>query len=69
MSERNIQEDVREVVKQKYGEAAKRAASGGTAGCGGGGELRGCDPITKDLYSDADKGGVSGPRARRMVWI
>lgn len=54
MSEPNI----REVVKQKYGEAAKRAASGGTACCGGGAELSGCDPITKDLYSDAEKGAL-----------
>ena len=50
MSEPNIQE----AVKQKYGEAAKRAASGGTASCGGA-ELSCCDPITKDLYNDAEK--------------
>jgi arsenite methyltransferase len=54
MSESNIQE----AVKQKYGEAAKRAASGGTACCGGGSQLSGCDPITKDLYSDAEKGAL-----------
>ncbi len=51
MSEPNIQE----AVKQKYGEAAKRAASGWTASCGGGAELSCCDPITKDLYNDAEK--------------
>jgi ubiquinone/menaquinone biosynthesis C-methylase UbiE len=51
MSEPNIQE----AVKQKYGEAAKRAASGGTASCGGGAEFSCCDPITKDLYNDAEK--------------
>ena len=51
MSDANIHE----VVQQKYGAAAKRAASGGTACCGGGGELGGCDPITQDLYSDAEK--------------
>ncbi len=54
MSDTNIQE----VVKQKYGEAAKRAASGGTACCGGGAELSGCDPITKDLYDEVDKAAV-----------
>jgi len=54
MSEPNIQE----AAKQKYGEAAKRAASGGTACCGGGASLSGCDPITKDLYSDAEKGAL-----------
>jgi len=51
MSDTNIQE----VVKQKYGEAAKRAASGGTACCGGGAELSGCDSITKNLYDDTEK--------------
>jgi arsenite methyltransferase len=51
MSEPNIQE----AVKQKYGEAAKRAAGGGSACCGGGAELSGCDPITKNLYDDAEK--------------
>jgi arsenite methyltransferase len=51
MNEPNIQE----AVKQKYGEAAKRAASGGVACCGGGAELSGCDPITKNLYDDAEK--------------
>jgi arsenite methyltransferase len=54
MSEPNIQE----AVKQKYGEAAKRAASGGNACCGGGAQRSGCDPITKDLYSDAEKGAL-----------
>jgi arsenite methyltransferase len=52
MSEPNIQE----AVQQKYSEAAKRAASGGTACCGGGAGFSGCDPITKDLYSDVEKG-------------
>jgi len=49
MSEENIQD----VVKQKYGEAAKQAAAGGVASCGGGGELSCCDPITRDLYDSA----------------
>jgi len=51
MNEPNIQE----AVKQKYGEAAKRTAGGGTACCGGGASIDGCDPITKDLYSEAEK--------------
>src|SRR6266571_548973 len=54
MGDTNIQE----AVKQKYGEAAKRAASGGTACCGGGAEISGCDPITKDLYDEVDKAAV-----------
>jgi arsenite methyltransferase len=51
MSESNIQE----AVKQKYGEAAKQVAAGATACCGGGAELSGCDPITRNLYDEAQK--------------
>ena len=47
--------NIREAVKQKYGEAAKQVASGGTACCGGGGELSGCDPITRNLYDETQK--------------
>ena len=54
MTEPNLQETVR----QKYGEAAKRATSGGTTCCGDGAELVGCDPITKNLYTDAEKGAL-----------
>src|SRR5262249_8016230 len=43
-------ENLQEVVKEKYGAAAKQVAAGGTVACGGGGELSCCDPITKDLY-------------------
>jgi len=43
-------ENLQEVVKQKYGAAAKQVVAGGVASCGGGGELSCCDPITKDLY-------------------
>src|SRR4029077_9529103 len=54
MSDTNIQE----VVKHKYGQAAKQVSAGGTACCGGGGELSGCDPITKNLYDEAQKSGL-----------
>jgi arsenite methyltransferase len=46
MSDANTQD----IVKEKYGAAAKRVAEGGAACCGGGAELSGCDPITRDLY-------------------
>jgi arsenite methyltransferase len=42
-------ENLQEVVKQKYGAAAKQVVAGGTATCGGT-ELSCCDPITRDLY-------------------
>src|SRR5438874_2265691 len=54
----NNQPNNQETVKQKYGEAAKRTAGGGTACCGGGASIDGCDPITKDLYSEAEKGAL-----------
>jgi SAM-dependent methyltransferase len=50
--------DIQEAVKQKYGEAAKRASTGGTACCGGGAQLSGCNPITKNLYDEAEKAGL-----------
>jgi SAM-dependent methyltransferase len=54
MSEQNIQD----LVKQKYGAAAKQAAAGGVASCGGGGELSCCDPITRALYDSAQIAGL-----------
>ncbi|HVS74628.1 MAG TPA: arsenite methyltransferase [Candidatus Acidoferrales bacterium] len=47
--------DLKETVRQKYGEAAKRVASGGSPGCGGGAEFSCCDPITANLYDAAEK--------------
>ncbi len=49
--------NIKEVVKEKYGEAAKRAASGaGSACCGtsAASSIEGCDPITSNLYGDAE---------------
>jgi len=48
--------DLRTIVKQKYGEAAERAATGQTGcGCGDGGG--GCgDPITSNLYDVSQVG-------------
>jgi arsenite methyltransferase len=54
MSEKNIQE----AVKQKYGAAARKVAAGRTACCGGGAELSGCDPITRNLYNESEKSGL-----------
>ena len=51
MSDTNIQE----AVKEKYGAAAKRVTAGKTSCCGGGAELSGCDPITRNLYNESEK--------------
>src|SRR5437763_1637677 len=42
--------DIKEVVKQKYGEAALRVTTGGSSCCGAAPASSCCDPITADLY-------------------
>ena len=57
--------DVKEVVRQKYGEAALRVNSGGSSCCGAAAALEGCcDPITSNLY-DAGQTGVLPEEAVR----
>lgn len=46
--------DIKEVVKEKYGQAALRATSGGSSCCGGTpASSHCCDPITSNLYDVA----------------
>ena len=51
-------QEIKEVVKEKYGQAALRVKSGdGNSCCGGSAMLEAsCDPITSNLY-DATQGG------------
>jgi arsenite methyltransferase len=43
--------NIKEVVKEKYGQAALRVTAGGSSCCGAGPALDGgCDPITSNLY-------------------
>ena len=55
-----MNKDVREVVKEKYGQAALRVQSGaGNSCCGGASALEAsCDPITSNLYDAAQEGEV-----------
>ena len=46
MSER----DIKEIVKEKYGQAALRVTSGATSCCGSASSRAACDPITSNLY-------------------
>src|SRR5262249_20101823 len=46
-------EGVRDLVKQKYGQAALRVASGETSCCGSTSQS-GCDPVTSNLYATAE---------------
>jgi len=51
--------DVREVVKEKYGQAALRVNQGGSSCCGASGASGlGCDPITSNLYDPAQTGAL-----------
>src|SRR6202011_5810082 len=42
--------DIKEVVKEKYGQAALRVSSGGSSCCGATAATGCCDPITSHLY-------------------
>ena len=47
-------ENIKEVVREKYGQAALRVQTGGSSCCGASAALDGCcDPITSDLYDAA----------------
>src|SRR6266511_6055495 len=46
-------QEITDAVKEKYGQAALRVAGGGSSCCGAAG-----DPITGNLYDDAQKGDV-----------
>jgi len=47
-------ENIKEVVREKYGQAAARVQTGGSSCCGASAALDGCcDPITSDLYDAA----------------
>jgi SAM-dependent methyltransferase len=51
--------ELKEVVKEKYGQAALRVNTGGSSCCGAGAALEGCcDPITSNLYDTAQTGGL-----------
>jgi arsenite methyltransferase len=56
MAEANI----KDAVKQKYGEAALRATTGGSSCCGATAASTscGCDPITSNLYAAAQAGEI-----------
>ncbi len=52
-------QDIKEVVKEKYGQAALRAVSGGSSCCGSAPSAEGCcDPITSSLYDGSETGQV-----------
>lgn len=57
-------ENIREIVRAKYREAAKRVSSGTASACCGASPasaVGGCDPITSNLYGEGDASAI--PRA------
>jgi arsenite methyltransferase len=51
--------NIKEVVKEKYGQAALRVTSGGSSCCGASASSGlGCDPITTNLYDSAQAGQI-----------
>src|SRR5690349_3925651 len=58
--------DVKEIVKEKYGEAARRVTTGeglpadccSTTSCCSGSAAASCDPITSNLYDEAQAGEI-----------
>jgi arsenite methyltransferase len=48
--------EIKEVVKEKYGQAALRVQSGESSCCGARATLDGCDPITSNLYDALQTG-------------
>jgi arsenite methyltransferase len=51
--------DIKEIVREKYSEAARRVASGSAGGCCGASECcSGQGPMTRDLYDENEKGAL-----------
>src|SRR6202041_2443454 len=53
-----MNQDIKEVVKEKYGQAALRVTSGGSSCCGANSATECCDPITSNLYDSSQAGQI-----------
>jgi 2-polyprenyl-3-methyl-5-hydroxy-6-metoxy-1,4-benzoquinol methylase len=72
-----MNDQLKDIVREKYGEAAKRAALGEKSSCCGGSEgSSGCcgthesscgDPITSNLYDEAEKGSLPDSAVRASL--
>src|SRR5665213_3936493 len=52
-------QDIKEIVREKYGQAALRVTTGGSSCCGAAAALDGCcDPITSNLYDAGQTGSL-----------
>src|SRR5690348_14151480 len=52
--------DLKDIVKEKYGDAARKVVTRANSGCCEGSALLGgnCDPITSNLYNEAEAGQI-----------
>src|SRR5471030_2897730 len=50
--------EIKEVVKEKYGQAALRVHTGGSSCCGASAAIESCDPITSNLYDLSQTGAL-----------
>src|SRR2546425_5621038 len=55
---RMADKDLKDIVKAKYGQAALRVTSGGSACCGSAPSRGECDPITSNLYDAGETAGL-----------
>lgn len=53
-----MSQGIKEVVREKYGQAALRVTSGGSSCCGGSPATGCCDPITSNLYDLSQAGQI-----------
>jgi SAM-dependent methyltransferase len=47
-------QDIKQIVKEKYGQAALRVSSAGSSRCGSASSRGACDPITSNLYASGE---------------
>ena len=59
-------QDIKQIVKDKYGKAALRVTTGGSSCCGSSPSRGECDPITSNLYSTTETAGLP---AEAAPWI
>jgi arsenite methyltransferase len=50
--------EIKDIVKEKYGQAALRVSTGGSSCCGASPALGACDPITANLYDASQTSGL-----------
>src|SRR3989441_11035298 len=52
-----MSQDIKEIVKEKYAEAALKVLGGEKGSCGPGGAC-GCDPVSDNLYNTSERSGL-----------